>query len=169
VSLVELAGAGLSTEMAAAVDDAPTGLCTGWGIPFEIGNRVVLADQAITINLPATTTPWLIFMHTSDLLPSKPGPGGFISPMRGEGQLGEHAADYVILFTDGTEERVKIRRRFQLGTFQRRWGENCIEAIAHHKPHPQPASFEQQAPNWGQSQTRVSVADGGPWVNWLWA
>jgi hypothetical protein len=155
--------------MAAAVDDAPTGLCTGWGIPFEIGNRVVLADQAITINLPATTTPWLIFMHTSDLLPSKPGPGGFISPMRGEGQLGEHAADYVILFTDGTEERVKIRRRFQLGTFQRRWGENCIEAIAHHKPHPQPASFEQQAPNWGQSQTRVSVADGGPWVNWLWA
>ena len=28
---------------------------------------------------------------------------GFISPMRGEGQLGEHAADYIILYQDGTQ------------------------------------------------------------------
>ena len=169
VTLVELADSGISTEMEAAREHAPAGLCTGWGIPFEIRDLVLLTEQAISIDLSSTTAPWLIFMHTSDLRPNEAGSGGFISPMRGEGQLGEHAADYVILYADGTEERVKIRRRFQLGTFQRRWGENCFEAVAHHKPHPVPASFEQPAGNWGWSQTRASAADGGPWVNWLWA
>jgi hypothetical protein len=169
VTLAELADVGISAEMAAALEYAPTGLCIGWGIPFEIGNVIVLMDQAVSIDLPLTTVPWLIFMHTSDLQPNEPGPGGFISPMRGEGQLGEHAANYVMLYADGTEARVAIRRRFQLGAFQRRWGENCFETVAHHKPHPRPASYEQKAGDWGWSQTRVSAADGGSWINWLWA
>jgi len=122
VTLAELADAGISAEMAAALEHAPTDLCTGWGIPFEIRNVVVITDKAVSIDLPPTVAPWLILMHTSDLRPNEPGPGGFISPMRGEGQLGEHAADYVILYADGAEERVAIRRRYQLGAFQRRWG-----------------------------------------------
>ena len=89
--------------------------------------------------------------------------------MHGEGLLAEHAADYVILYEDGSEARVAIRRRRQIGTFQRRWGENCFEAVAHHKPHPRRAGHEQVAASWGWSQTRVVPADDGPWVNWLWA
>ena len=169
VAVAELADIGLSAEMTAAVEHAPTGLCSGWGIPFEIEDMLVLTDQALSIEFPTTAAPWLIFMHTSDLRPNEATPGGFISPMRGEGQLGEHAADYVILYADGTEERAMIRRRFQLGAFQRRWGENCVEAVALHKPHPRPVSHEQMVSHWGWSQTRVSAADGGAWVNWLWA
>jgi hypothetical protein len=108
-------------------------------------------------------------MHTSDLRPVEPDRNGFFSPMRGEGQLGEHAADYVMLYEDGTEERATIRRRHQLGAFQRRWGENCFESVVHGKPHPVPASHEQGGPGWGWTQTRVSSADEGRWVNWLWA
>ena len=89
--------------------------------------------------------------------------------MHGEGRLAEHAADYVILYADGSEARAVIRRRRQIGAFQRRWGENCFEAVAHHKPHPRRASHEQVAESWGWSQTRVIPADDGPWVNWLWA
>jgi len=169
MTLAELANVGISAEMVAALEYAPTDSCVGWGIPFEIGKVIVLTDQTISIDLPPTTMPWLIFMHTSDIRSTEPGPGGFISPMRGEGQLGEHAANYVILYADGTEERVAIRRRFQLGAFQRRWGENCIEAVAHHKPHPRAASYEQKAGDWGWSQTRVTAADGDEWINWLWA
>lgn len=169
VAGADLAGAGITEEMAAALEHAPIGSCTGWGIPFEIGSVVALVDQPLMVELPRTSAQWLIFMHTSDLRPNEPGPGGFISPMRGEGQLGEHAADYVILYTDGAEERVAVRRRFHLGTFQRRWGENCFEAVAHHKPHPVPAPHEQQTGAWGWSQTRVASADSGPWINWLWA
>jgi hypothetical protein len=169
VALPELTGAGISEEMAAALAAAPDGVCVSWGIPFEIQDVVAIKDRAISVELRPTLAQWLVFMHTSDLRPLEPGPGGFFSPMRGEGQLAEHAADYVMLYANGTEERVAIRRRHHLGTFQRRWGENCFEAVAHHKPQPLRASHEQTAGQWGQSQARVSSRDQEPWLNWLWA
>jgi hypothetical protein len=169
VALSNLASVGVSDEMAAALEHAPGGACVAWGIPFEIGDVVAIADRAVSVELSPTVAAWLVFMHTSDLRPVEPGPGGFISPMRGEGKLAEHAADYVMLYADGTEERVSIRRRHHLGTFQRLWGENCFEAVAHRKPHPLRASHEQLIAGWGWSQTRIASADEGPWVNWLWA
>ena len=53
--------------------------------------------------------------------------------------------------------------------FQRRWGENCFQAVAHAKPRPVRAHHEQMTPGWGMSQTRAQLSDMGPWVNWLWA
>jgi len=135
----------------------------------------VLVDQALTVELVPTVAQWFVFMHTSDLRPLEPNPSGFFSPMRGEGQLGEHAANYVMLYQDCTEQRLTIRCRHQLGAFQRRWGENCFEAVVHRKPHPVPASHEQAdgrrplGSGWGWTQTRAAAADDGPWVNWLWA
>ena len=169
VGLAGLAEVGISDEMAAASAHAPSGACVAWGIPFEIGDVVAIVDEPVSLELSPTVAEWLVFMHTLDLRPIEPGPGGFISPMRGVGQLGQRAATYVLAYADGTEERVPIRRRYQIGAFQRRWGENCFEAVVHHKPRPQRASHEQTNADWGRSQTRVDVADSGPWVNWLWA
>jgi hypothetical protein len=174
VPLSKLVDIGASDEMLLAAEHAPHGACVAWGIPFEIGDVVAVSDQAVTVDLSPTTAQWLVFMHTSDLRPVQPGPQGFISPMRGQGQLAEHAADYVLLRVDGTEERVPIRRRYQIGMFQRRWGENCFEAVAHNKPQPRRAPHEQLSPGWGLGQTRVVQPDGalgldGRWINWLWA
>jgi hypothetical protein len=169
VALSRLTDVGISDEMSAALEYAPSGDCVGWGIPFDIRDVVAIKDKVISVDLTPTVTQWLVFMHTSDLRQVEPGPDGFLSPMRGEGQLGEHAADYVMLYKDGTEERASIRRRHQLGAFQRRWGENCFESVAHHKPHPVRAAHEQLSGGWGWTQTRVSAADDGPWINWLWA
>ncbi|GAB4545799.1 MAG: hypothetical protein Kow0063_39990 [Anaerolineae bacterium] len=172
VTLSALAEAGISEQMASALEHAPVGKCVAWGLPFDIGDVVVISEEVVTVELSPTRARWLVFMHTSDLRPVEPGPGGFISPMRGEGQLAEHASDYVILYADGSQERARIRRRHQLGMFQRRWGENCFEAVAHPKPRPQPAAHEQLIAGWGRSQTRVVLADGGhrePWTYWLWA
>ena len=169
VPLSGLAGVGVSDEMFAAAEHAPTGGCTFWGIPFEIGDVVVLKEDPVLIEMIPTTARWLVFLHTSDLRPLEPGPGGIVSPMRGQGHLAEHAADYVVLYADGTEERAQVRRRHQVGAFQRRWGENCLEAVASHKPMPRRASHEQLLPGWGHSQTRATAADGGPWAYWLWA
>jgi len=169
VPLSKLADVGISDEMSAALEHAPNGDCVAWGIPFEIEDVVVIADQVVSVEPSPTVTQWLVFMHTSDLRQVEPGPGGFISPMRGEGQLGEHAADYVMLYADGIEERVSIRRRHHLGTFQRRWGENCFQAVAQRKPRPLRAAHEQVRAGWGWTQTRVAAADDGPWVDWLWA
>ena len=169
VSLSKLAGPGLSDEMLAALEHAPSGDCVGWGIRFEIGDVVAISDQAVTVDLIPVVTQWLVFMHTSDLRAIEPGPSGFISPMRGEGHLAEHAADYVVLYEDGAEERLSIRRRHQLGAFQRRWGENCFEAVTHLKPRPRRSAHEQLNPEWGWSQTRNIAVGNGPWTNWLWA
>jgi hypothetical protein len=160
---------GVSGEMAQAAEHAPSGQCVGWGIPFEIGDVVAIRDRPVTVEFAPLAARWLVFMHTSDLRQVEPDPAGFFSPMRGQGQLAEHAADYVLLYEDGTEERVAIRRRHQIGAFQRRWGENCFEAVAHHKPRPVRPPHEQLGPDWGSAQTRTYTADSGPWVNWLGA
>jgi hypothetical protein len=163
---------GMSQEMAASLDAAPSGRCTAWGMPFDVGRVAVLADQPVTIEVGPLTARWLVFMHTSDVRPQPVRAGGIISPMRGEGHLAERAADYVICYDDGSEARAAIRRRYELGAFQRRWGENCFASVAQHKWYPVPAHFEDPlaCPNpWGERAYRVGFADVGSWVNWLWA
>ena len=159
----------LSDEMKAGLAHAPQGDCVAWGLPFAIGDVIVLRDGDFSIDLDPIKSRWLAFLHTSDFRPVEPNQSGYFSPMRGEGQLAEHAANYIICYQAGDEVSVPIRRRFQLGTFQRHWGENCFEAVAHHKPRPIRAAHEQLAPSWGWTQTRVDVTDSGSWTNWLWA
>ena len=108
-------------------------------------------------------------MHTSDLIKLKDEQGDYLTPFKGTGQLNEEVADYVIVYNDGTEERITIHERFQIGMFQQHWGENSILSVAHHKPKPKRAHHEQMAEHWGSSQTRVDVSDRGRWINWLWA
>ena len=166
--LTGLAASGASAELIAAAQHAPTGWCVSWGIPFEINGAFVAGARPVSVAFAPTTARWLVFLHTSDIRPVAPGPGGIISPMRGRGQLGEHAADYVIGYADGEEMRLPIRRRHHLGMFTRAWGENCFEAVAHRKPRPLRAENEPVG-NWGHGQTLVDAADAGLWVNWLWA
>jgi hypothetical protein len=172
VALPDLAGLNLSERMLAAREQAPRGSSVSWGIPFEIGEVIALQDQPVSVSLSPTTARWLVFLHVSDERPAETNPHGFISPMRGRGQLAEHAADYIVQYGDGSEVRTAIRRRHQIAAFERRWGENCFEAMAQHKVFSVRAAHEQtplDRSGWGGSQTRVTSADFGAWVNWLWA
>jgi hypothetical protein len=159
----------VSARMVKVASHAARGDCTGWGIPFSVNVPAVLVKDPIHIQFTPFTARQLVFMHTSDVRPDPYNPHGFISPTRGHGQLGELAAHYTVIYADGSQERIPIRRRHQLGPFERNWGENCFEAVALHKPHPVHASHEQTSPDWGQSQTRVEPHDFQPWDNWLYA
>lgn len=163
---------GMSEQMVSALDAAPTGSCTGWGVPFEVGRVAVLANQPVSVDVSPVRAPWLIFMHTSDVRPLTGRDDGFISPMHGQGQLGEHAADYIIRYEDGSEARANLRRRYELGAFQRRWGENCFASVPARKPYPESAHHEAPLASdtmWGWRQARLGRdSDAGPWVNWLW-
>lgn len=159
----------VSKEMRAAAEQAPTGNCVGWGIPFKIGRAVLLKDKPVSIKLGPLKAGWLVFAHTSDVRPVQADEDGFPTRKDGRGRLGEHAADYVVLYADGTKERVAIRRRHEIGAFARWWGENCFCAVAHTKQRPVRPHHEQAAGSWGSSQTRVSAGDSGAWVNWLYA
>ena len=159
----------LSEGMEQALANAPRGTGVSWGIPFSIERPILLTTQQHTLRIEPCRARWLVFMHTSDLRVLPTDAHGLIHPMRGQGMLNEHAATYVILYEDGTEVQAEVRRRHQIGSFQRIWGENCFQAVAHHKPFPVRAAHEQMRPGWGHSQTRVAQPDAGPWINWLWA
>ena len=168
-ALSDLVDFNVSPEMIAQIEHAPRGDCVAWGLPFQIDNVIALHDKTIAVEIEPTLSQWLVFMHTSDLHPAETNPARIISPMRGEGQLGEPAANYVIQYADGAEISLPIRRRFQIGAFRRRWGENCFEAVVHRKPRSVRPPHEQLGLSWGWSQTRVNVADSWDWENWLWA
>jgi hypothetical protein len=162
----------VSARMVETAPHAARGQCVGWGIPFEVGIPVVLVEDQVRF-VHTQYEPFkarqLVFMHTSDVRPDEYNQHGFISPTRGHGKLGELAAQYTVIYADGSEESLPIRRRHQLGPFERGWGENCFEAVGLHKPQPTRASHEQTYPAWGESQTRVDPHDFQPWDNWLYA
>ncbi|MHB9022601.1 MAG: CehA/McbA family metallohydrolase [Armatimonadota bacterium] len=159
----------VSEKMIAALAFAPVGNCVCWGIPFNIEQVVVLRDEPVSVPLDDVKTRWLVFQHTADVRLLEYDAHGFPTTRDGAGRLGEHAADYVIVYADGSEERHAINQRFQIGYSQRGWGENCFETVGHIKPHPVRAHHEQTTQLWGGSQTRVSSGDSYRWANWLWA
>jgi len=176
-SFKALANAEVSPTLRASAGQAPRGACTGWGIPFQVKKPVLAKDDPISVELGRVKARWLVFLHTSDEDPLERNADGFVSPTPGHGRLGEHLADYVIRYADGSELRQEIRRRHQIGMFQRPWGENCFQAVCMRKPHPVPAVHEEASPPpygmrqlyWGMSQVRARIRDMGAWCNWIWA
>jgi hypothetical protein len=164
-----LAGEPLSAEMRGAAEHAPEGDCVAWGLPFAVRGGLLLRSEAIEVPLEPLTARWLVFLHTSDVRPLEANAAGLVSPMHGEGMLGELAATYVVRYADGSSASLPVRRRFQIGPVWRRWGVNCFEAVAAHKPHPLPANRERPGPEWGEAETRASAGDWARWQNWLWA
>lgn len=165
---------GISERMSRAAGQAPRGEVVAWGIPFQVNHPILVNEDAVSVLVdPPISAGWLVFMHTSDgvqandlkMTVEDAGRGGF----RGEGRLNEHAADYVVIYEDGSEACIPIHRRRQIGMYQRHWGENCFESVAAHKPKPIRAAHEQLHDGWGYTQTRADAADWEEWTNWLYA
>ena len=171
-SLRSFEDAPVSPTMRAAALRAPSGPCTAWGIPFQIRRPLLVGEEPRTVALDGVKAQWLVFLHTTDLAPLESGPDGFIRASRGDGRLAEPVADYVLVYSDGSQVRHTIRRRHEIGMIQRIWGESCFEAVAMRKPQPVPASHEQVSrfsQAWGATQTRALNRDVQAWTNFLWA
>lgn len=171
VSFADLSKASLSPEMVKQAPHAPTGSLCSWGIPFKIGRVVLVAGRPVTVKVGRLKTRWLVFMHACDRKAYKPADGEIISPYRGFSRLGEHAADYVVIYADGSEQRFPILCRRQIGPIQRPWGENCFEAVGYKEPYPtrDDGRDKVQLMDWGWAQFRTMTSDFGPWMNWLYA
>jgi len=168
-SFAGLARKTVSKQLRESLKHAPHGKCVSWGIPFAINKAVFVKNKPVSIKLKPFKSKWLVFLHTSDIRPDKKDRHGFISPMQGTGKLNEHAANYILHYADGSRKSISIMRRHQIGMIQRPWGENCVQAVAHKKPHPLPAHHEQVFPDWGASQCRAHQPDMDIWINWLYA
>ena len=170
-SLADLEQAGLSQYLRANVSHAPSGNCICWGIPFRIERIALVKDKPLELRWPALEAAWLVLMHTTDMSSEHVNPNGFVPSTRGPALLGERVADYIFLYSDGSEERIPVLRQHQIGMLSRWWGVNCFEAVAHQKPHPVRTLSEQPRTGigWGDTQPRVNQPDAPAWVNWLWA
>lgn len=165
----DLAGSpAVSQRMRDAAIHAPSGACVHRGLPFTVGRAVLLAGKTVSLKLEPLKAPWLVFLHTSDIRDLEMDSRGFPGTNTGAGRLGEHAADYVVTYADGSEETIPIRRRHEISAFQGPWGENPFAAVGHLKPFPIRLHCEQDHPDWGQTQTRVNTGQGA-WRNWLFA
>ena len=174
----------ISSGMRDALPHAPAGRCVGWGIPFTIDSVVAIHDHAVEVPIGPSTAQWLVFLHTSDGRPPEERidaagggePDGPIEPRRfirastGRGHLAEHAADYVICFADGAEERIEVRRLHQVGGFYPAILDKCFEAVGAHKPYTREPTYRHASTQWGMSQWRIEQPDFlQPWTSWLWA
>ncbi len=161
----------VSGTMAEAVKSAPSGNTTSWGIPFNIGKRIIyLKDKQLRVDIDPVSAGWMIFLHTSDHPdPRITGDGFYGKPFRGNGLLNEEAAGYIAIYEDGEEISLPVRQRYQIGMFSEIWGENSLESVAHHKPVRVSLTAPMINWRWGWVQTRVSSEDRGDWINWLWA
>jgi hypothetical protein len=178
-TLAGLRRAKVSKQLRDRLPTAPSGKCVGWGVSFSVDRIVLLKDEAVTTSMRGLKAPWLVFMHTADVVAPRYNKHGFISPTTGEGRLNEHVADYVICYADGSEVVAPIRRRHHLGMIARGWGENCFQCVPQIKPapvlpvHEQPwTEWGKDAPKeWGWSQTRATNRDYAfdDWMNWLYA
>ncbi len=171
-SLKSLARKGTSEVMRAHAQYATDGDCVCWGVPFSVEKAALAVDKPVTLDFAPTKAPWLVFLHTAEMPVLEFNPHGVVSPARGPGLLGEHAGDYVVRYADGTEARIPLRRRYEIGAFYRGWGEVCFGAVGHRKPHPVRWLNQQKTPDypdWGMTQCRTSFPDIGLWVNWLYA
>ena len=170
----DLKGKTFSRELVEALPDAHRGKSVAWGIPFQIDKALVVRRTPIETKITPTKAPWFVFLHTSDVRADTPNEHGFITPMHGIGKLGEHAADYIFVYADGSEERVAIRRRHEIGTLVARWGENCTGCVSAKKQRTldektAEAGGEPNKQAWGQGQTHNTLEDRRRWINFLWA
>ena len=170
-SITEIDISVVSDSMAEAIKSAPTGNSIAWGIPFNIGERIIyLKNDSFKVNIEPRNGKWIVFLHTSDRQFLKRNDDGFYEkPFKGNGQLNEEIARYFVIYEGGEEVSLSIRHRYQIGMFQQQWGENSIESVANYKPGPLGFLREMTNEAWGWFQTRVNMGDRGTWINWIWA
>ena len=86
VSLDDLRTHAISERMKKAIDFAPTGAGTAWGIPFHMGKKIYLIkDAAVQIDVQPFKADWLVFMHTTDMETMNAAESGFfLPPFKGE-------------------------------------------------------------------------------------
>jgi len=148
-------------------DMMPRGSCVCWGIPFEVDEPVLMKDEPVTVSLEKLKAPWLVVMHAAEFAMISADPYKCI------GYTGEHAADYVFIYSDDSEARASIKRRHHIGGSFSIYGENCFEAVSHFKPRPLPGRKNDMVVNekwgWCQQQGTSSDDDERSGLSWLWA
>ena len=150
------------------------------GMPFQLGSpgarNVALVTRApVTVAAGGLTARYLIFIHYVADRPSN-YLAGFAEADRDGNELGDHVADYVLRYADGTEYAHPIRRRFAIQQARIGWGASPFAAVPLQADQVTASAAEDQAAGripvvaYGRGEVRHSSGrdSGGP-GGWLYA
>ncbi|MBN1286126.1 MAG: hypothetical protein JXB47_12080, partial [Anaerolineae bacterium] len=156
---------GLSSQF----DAMPSGEQTAWGIPFKFSPHaprwVVSGHDRTPAVLPLHgTANYVVIAHFCNAS-QRPTEGPTGVDWGAVTQPGEHLADYVLIYDDGSVHRVPIRRRYEINQPNVPWGHLAFAAAPYHQPKPvKLLEPEPEAGLWGLVQTGVWTTDGGYWL-----
>lgn len=134
----------------------PSGRQVFRGIPFELGvdheeRWLIFNDQTDQISIPINAiVNYFIFAHFCDI--SHNAHQDAAQPFNEVGfetQPGELVAHYSIIYQDGSQFEVPIRRRFEIGIAARVWGQEAFAALPHEGFHPLYGNELFSAGQWG--------------------
>lgn len=150
-------------KTADAITQLPTGEHSFWGVPFDLSttdkNLLVLDGVKPNVIHIGSSGSHLTFAHFCDENASTTVAGqssDYLNPVITA--PGEHIADYVVVYEDGSEHRQSIRRRFEINQVQTRMQSGFVSrqhqglnSLPKRGPYPDNA--------WGRWQTGVMVGD----------
>jgi hypothetical protein len=153
-------------KTASAVAQLPEGSQSFWGVPFELisgGDDLVVhaGGSEVDINIDATGS-HLVFAHFCDEKATTTVAGqssDYLNPV--VTAPGEHLADYVVVYADGTEHRQMIRRRFEINQVQTRM-QSGFSSRQHQELYSLPKRGPYPDNAWGRWQTGVMVGNPPP-------
>ena len=152
---------------AQAIAALPGGEQRFWGVPFDLGpadadaNGILVAgangsEEAATIPVEGSAS-YLIFAHLCDSRARSTVAGqtsDYVNPV--VTAPGERLANYVMVYEDGGEEGVTVRRRFEVNQVNVRSQSGFVS-----RQHQDIAALEMRGPYpenmWGRFQTGVTV------------
>jgi hypothetical protein len=155
----------------------PDGHQTFWGVPFDLGSGegncwLVLkhGGDDVTLGLSQTAS-YLVIAHFCD---ESHDPEGRVQPADFQVGVvtrpGQHLADYVLVYADGSTHAQPIRRRFEVGEAMTAWGQRAFAARPHVEDEPRDWRGPYPAAQWGEYQTGVGQDPAsGPLVYWIYA
>ncbi len=142
----------------------PLGARSFRGLPFQIGEDPArcfvglgtgLRLEPVVIPLARTARTIVIAHRLLD------------SPILAGGPVGTVVAEYIIRYTDGAEERVPIRDRFEIGVVPTEWGQLPFRAVPD-RADRLPPRFAGEFGTAGQRQTEVIQATPLAYFLWAW-
>ena len=153
-----------SPNASAVLPTLPRGRQRLAGIPFVLGPKhggaprcLVFGTCAESVLIPTQgLATYVILAHFCNLCqdPEREGdlPGvtaGLIT------RVGEHLADYALVYADGREHRQPIRRRFEINDVLLQVGSECFAALPHAADEPVDPRGPSPRYMWGRYQTGV--------------
>ena len=156
---------------ARAIGRLPGGTQTFWGVPFDLGSgagdhsSLISAGSdgsTVQTSIPVSATAsYLIFAHLCDSRARTTVAGqssDYAVPV--VTAPGEHLADYVLVYADGTTATTAIRRRFEVNQVMTRM-QSGFMCRPHQDLTPMPMRGPYPANMWGRFQTEAAVGPVG--------